>query len=310
MNAARLSRWAAVVLAVTIVSGLSSRSFAGLRTGPYGDLVGADFAYVVQPRDTLNRLSSRYGVPVSVLASSNHLKPGQVLRPGQIVQIDDRHVVPQRLDTGILINIPQRLLFVFDDGVLIGAYPVALGRPSWPTPVGDFQIVGKVKNPPWIVPASIQRVMKDRGEHVITRIGPGPHNPLGKYAIFLSAPGYLIHGTDRPSSIYHFVSHGCIRLGAADIEALFHQVFVGEEVKIIYQPLSVTSLPDGRIFLESDPDIYDQAPGAETAARAAAASAKLAQAVNWAKARQVVSRQQAIALEVGQRQIDLASAAN
>jgi L,D-transpeptidase ErfK/SrfK len=102
--------------------------------------------------------------------------------------------------------------------------------------------------------------MSRRGENVLTRVPPGPHNPLGRYAIFLDTPGYLIHGTDRPDSIYHFRSHGCIRLSSADIASLFNQVSTDEPVKIIYQPVCLACLPDGQVFLEVDPDVYHRVP--------------------------------------------------
>jgi L,D-transpeptidase ErfK/SrfK len=82
------------------------------------------------------------------------------------------------------------------------------------------------------VPVSIQQEMWRRAaEEAVTWVPPGPRNPLGRYAILLNAGGGLIHGTDRPSSIYRSASHACIRLSAADIASLFNQVSLGEEVK-------------------------------------------------------------------------------
>ena len=44
------------------------------------------------------------------------------------------------------------------------------------------------------------------------RVGPGPDNPLGDYALHLGWPRILLHGTDRPDGIGRNVSHGCIHL--------------------------------------------------------------------------------------------------
>lgn len=49
----------------------------------------------------------------------------------------------------------------------------------------------------------------------------GPDNPLGKYAIRLSASGYLIHGTNKPVGVGMQVTHGCVRMYPEDIEELF-----------------------------------------------------------------------------------------
>src|SRR3954470_13957121 len=55
---------------------------------------------------------------------------------------------------------------------------------------------------------------------------------LGKYRLELG-DGYGIHGTDEPDKLGHSVSHGCVRLGDADIAKLYQIARVGDEV-IIY----------------------------------------------------------------------------
>ena len=70
----------------------------------------------------------------------------------------------------------------------------------------------------WIVPESIQEEMRREGKDVLTRVPPGPDNPLGRHWIGLSIGGIGIHGTIAPSSVYHFRSHGCIRLHPDDVE--------------------------------------------------------------------------------------------
>ena len=65
---------------------------------------------------------------------------------------------------------------------------------------------------------------------------PGPDNPLGQHAMRLGLPGYLIHGTNKPSGVGMRVTHGCIRMFPEDIEALYKTVPVGTAVKIVNQP--------------------------------------------------------------------------
>jgi L,D-transpeptidase ErfK/SrfK len=134
--------------------------------------------------------------------------------------------------------------------------------------------------PAWIVPVSIPRAMLRHGENVVVWVAPGPHNPLGHYAISLGAPGYLIHGTDRPRGIYHFSSHGCIRLGSVGIASPFSQVSTDEPVKIIYQPICLVCLPDGRIFLEVGSDAYHRVPDPFSIFKATAQTVQVANAID------------------------------
>lgn len=55
---------------------------------------------------------------------------------------------------------------------------------------------------------------------------------LGRFRVNLG-DGYAIHGTDQPEKLGQSVSHGCVRLGDADIEHLYQIANVGDEV-IIY----------------------------------------------------------------------------
>jgi L,D-transpeptidase ErfK/SrfK len=72
----------------------------------------------------------------------------------------------------------------------------------------------------------------------------------------LSFPSYGIHGTNAPLSIYDFQSRGCIQMHPEDAGALFRQVKVGQPGEIIYEPVLLAQLPDGRIFLEAHRDPY------------------------------------------------------
>jgi L,D-transpeptidase ErfK/SrfK len=149
-------------------------------------VVGLHEAYVVQKADTLRSLSSRHGIPADVLARDNGLDPSARLRARQVLRIDDRHIVPAGLDDGILVNIPQLMVFFFRHGAFVAAYPAALGKPDWPTPEGPFEVLELRRHPVWRVPRSIQREMAMQGKVVKTVVAPGPHNPLGDYFIALS----------------------------------------------------------------------------------------------------------------------------
>jgi len=67
----------------------------------------------------------------------------------------------------------------------------------------------------------------------------GPDNPLGEYAMRLGLPGYLIHGTNRPSGVGMRVTHGCIRMFPEDIDYLFGNVGLNTGVRIINEPVKI-----------------------------------------------------------------------
>lgn len=136
-----------------------------------------------------------------------------------------------------VINLAQREIFLFDNGTLVGIYPVAVGKPSSPTPVGKYRISSKREKPTWYVPESIQEEMADNGDDPVESIPPGPNNPLGDYILKLSGGTIGIHGTNKPSSISKFVSHGCIRMKNEDVAQVFQFLNERDPVQIVDQPL-------------------------------------------------------------------------
>lgn len=262
-------------------------------------LAGAESAYTVRAGDTLLAIGARYGVQAAVLTRDNGLGPNSRLQPGQVLHIDNRHIVPKQLEDGILINLPQRMLFLLQGGSPIVYYPVGLGRPSWPTPTGEFTILVKEENPVWDVPISIQEEMRHEGKVVKTKVPPGPDNPLGRYWLGLSIPGIGIHGTIAPTSVYQFRSHGCIRLHPNDIAALFPLISDEQDGEIVYAPVLLARLDDGRIFLEVHRDIYRKGGDPLKKVQNLAADARIDGQIDWQRVQQVVQRKEGVAREVG-----------
>ena len=222
------------------------------------------------------------------------------LHAGDTIHIDNRHIVPIEGTDLIEVNLPQRMLFHFEDGRLSGAYPVAIGQPGkqWQTPTGAFTVIQMRENPTWRVPASIQREEEEQGRDVIDEIDPGPDNPLGKYWIGLSFPVIGIHGTNHPISVYSYRTHGCVRLHPDDIEALFNDVDLNDRGVIVYYPLMLAKLDDGRIFVESEKDIYRKGTGGIDAVRALAQADGIDNLIDWNRAGEVVNDQDGIARDV------------
>lgn len=221
-------------------------------------LVGSESAYTVQQGDSLTSVGARFGVNIRVLADENGIAPSSLLRPGQTLRVDNRHIVPELADTVdalITVNLPQKMLFFSIGDRLIRAVPIAAGKPSWRTPLGDFTVAVKETDPTWDVPVSIQEEMRRAGKPVLTRVLPSPENPLGKYWLGLSLPGIGIHGTNAPASIYSAATHGCIRVHPNDIELLFQEIEVGTRGRIVYEPVLIVR-EGNSVFLEVHPDIY------------------------------------------------------
>jgi len=95
---------------------------------------------------------------------------------------------------------------------------------------GTSYVDGKFLNPAWSPPAMIKRE-KPSIPDVIA--GGSPQNPMGVAALTLHGGEYAIHGTNQPSSIGGYVSHGCIRMYNADITDLYARVSYFTPVVVI-----------------------------------------------------------------------------
>lgn len=264
-------------------------------------VVGERFEYVIRHGDFLIGLAARFGEPAMAIAQDNGINYNGLIHPGQRLVIDNRHIVPGTLRNGILINLPQRMLFFFRDGNLAGAYPVGLGKPTWPTPTGRFHVADLRENPSWTVPISIQEEMRREGKVVLAKLPPGPDNPLGRYWIGLSLSGYGIHGTSAPASVYHFQSHGCIRLQPENIEKLFPEIKIGTAGQIIYAPVLLAMLDDGRIYLEVNRDVYNKGANTLQMLKELAEANHLTSRIDWQKTAQVFEQQAGLAKQVNLR---------
>ena len=140
---------------------------------------------------------------------------------------------------------------------MVITHPVSVGRMDWETPLGKTKIVAKKKDPDWRPPQSLKDEAIAEGEEPLPDIVmAGPDNPLGRYAIRLGIPGYLIHSTNKPYGVGMRVTHGCLRMYPEDIESLFDQVAVGTQVQLINQPIKLGWLA-GSLFLELHPPLEE-----------------------------------------------------
>ena len=263
---------------------------------PADALTGAVATHVVQRGDTLQALAARAGIDVATVVAENGLTNGHVLVPGQQLILDNRHIVPaNRAAAPIVVNLPQRMLF-FSDQTVVGL-PVAVGRRTWPTPLGEFQVATRETDPTWDVPASIRAEARRLGRTLPASVPPGPANPLGRFWIGLTGGAVGIHGTNAPSSIYGAVTHGCMRLHPDDIAWLFPRVKVGMTVRTVYEPVLLADI-GGQVFLEVHPDVYRRERTSLAAVQALAAIRGLTGRIDWAAAARVVALRHGVARDV------------
>jgi L,D-transpeptidase ErfK/SrfK len=267
-------------------------------------IVGGDFTYAIRSGDSLALLSSRFGTSAREIVRKNNIDAKKRLRKGQELTLNTRKIVPMKLDNGVVINIPDRTLYLFRSGKLDLYFPVGLGKApvkgssDWSTPTGKFVVLRKEKNPAWVVPESIQKEMEEQGKPVKTLVPPGPDNPLGSYAVKISVPGILIHGTIAPTSVYSYRSHGCIRVMPEHIEQFFEKVEINTPGELIYKPVKAAVSDQGRIFLEVHRDIYGKIKNLRSEALQVIGQLGVADNVNWEKVNTVLKEKSGIAEDI------------
>jgi hypothetical protein len=89
-----------------------------------------------------------------------------------------------------------------------------------------------------------------------------------------------------------------MRLRPGDIEALFNDTDLNDRVDIIYMPLLLAQLDDGRIFLESVKDIYHKGTGGIAAVRGLAQANGIESQIDWTRAEEAVNDAEGIARDV------------
>ena len=105
----------------------------------------------------------------------------------------------------VVIFPARRVLELYEGTQRIRSYPIAVGKPSTPTPPGYYTIATKTMYPGGV---------------------------FGSRWLGLSIPHYGIHGTNNPLSIGQAVSKGCIRMHNHDVEDLYQIVEIGTPVTI------------------------------------------------------------------------------
>lgn len=130
----------------------------------------------------------------------------------------------------VLVDTTSRALhFWSEDESIYKLYPTSVPMTEDLTRRGRTSIVKKVVGPSWRPTAS----MLKRNPEWPHYIPPGPENPLGTHAMYLSWRYYRIHGTHDTRKIGRRSSNGCIGLYNRHIAELFDLCKVGTQVLLI-----------------------------------------------------------------------------
>jgi len=130
----------------------------------------------------------------------------------------------------VLVDTTSRALhFWSEDKTIYKLYPTSVPVTEELTRRGRTRVVQKVIGPSWRPTPS----MLKRNPEWPHFIGPGPDNPLGTHALYLSWTYYRIHGTHDTRKIGRRSSNGCIGLYNQHISELFGLTKVGTQVLLI-----------------------------------------------------------------------------
>jgi len=216
------------------------------------DVIGRMLSVRLVKGDTLPDIARHFGLGLDGVSAANPGVDVWVPEAGQRVYLPLHFILPDAPRKGIVINLATMRLFQYKgngETSAVVTYPVGVGTEDRPSPIGQMRIERKVSRPTWYVPTSIAKAHLKKGDILPATVPPGPDNPLGECALYLSAQGYLIHGTNKPASIGLQATNGCFRLYPEDIKKLYEITPVKTSVNIVRQPY-LLGQSKGVVYLE------------------------------------------------------------
>jgi L,D-transpeptidase ErfK/SrfK len=217
------------------------------------DVIGRLAVIRLKKEDTLPDIARHFSLGINTVSAANPGIDTWVPEAGEHVLLPLSFILPDTRRKDIVINLAAMRLFHYKkkgELLAVSTYPVGIGTAERPTPMGRMYIKRKKFRPTWYVPASIAEDYRKKGDPLPPKVPPGPLNPLGEHALYLSKSEYLVHGTNKPASIGLRATNGCIRLYPEDIRKLFENTPVKTPVNIVNQPYLVGQR-DGIIYLEA-----------------------------------------------------------
>lgn len=130
-----------------------------------------------------------------------------------LITVPFQSVTPTAFSKLIVADVNSKRMFMYQNGQLINTFLVSAGKPSTPTPIGEFHIWAKMTNQ--------------------TMTGPGYVQPNVPYINYFDHSGDAIHGVYwRPASVFGSVntSHGCVGVPVATAEYIYNWAPIGTTV--------------------------------------------------------------------------------
>ncbi|MDF2867019.1 MAG: hypothetical protein K0S11_489 [Gammaproteobacteria bacterium] len=247
-----------ITTAITLTAAQISYGLKFQLPAPGCDIVGHLSSVEIQPSDNLGLIGRKRDIGYFEMREANpHLDEG-LMEIGSNILIPAQFILPAAPRKGIVVNLAEMRMYYYpENGKEVYTYPVGIGRVAWQTPEGTGKITAKVKDPTWYAPKSIREDRAKDGVIIPAIVKPGPDNPLGRYKMSLSFPGYLIHSTNLPEGVGMRSSSGCIRMLPADAEQLFNMVNIGTTVTIVNQPYKA-GWSGHHLYLEAHSPLEEQ----------------------------------------------------
>jgi L,D-transpeptidase-like protein len=201
----KIAHWAVLMRPAVVHAkpGLASRVITKL---PTGTTDGTQNDVLVLSRTDISPRQSWYRVRLPILPNNT------------IGYVQTRDLSPLfAVNTHLYINRSALTATLKRNGKVVFKTRVGVGKSYWPTPRGEFYVRDK-----------------------LTKFGSPFYGPVAfgisaRSAVLTDWPGggYVgIHGTNQPSLIPGYISHGCIRMRNAAILALARLMKVGSPVSI------------------------------------------------------------------------------
>lgn len=266
------------------------------------DVIGRMAIIRLQKGDTLPDIARHFGLGINAVSAANPEVDVWVPMAGERIILPLSFILPDAPRKDIVINLAAMRLFQFKgEGASLTAltYPVGVGTEERPSPTGQMHVERKAVRPTWHVPASIAEDHRKKGDPLPDKVLPGPNNPLGEYALYLSKPSYLIHGTNKPASIGLRATNGCIRLYPEDVEKLFVNTPVKTPVSIVNQPYLI-GLRNGVVYMEvhASPEALDTDEFDKAYAKLKNIEKKSGHRLDWSKVKTVLAEARGIPVPI------------
>jgi L,D-transpeptidase ErfK/SrfK len=222
---------------------------------PSSDIVGEVQRTVVGKEDTLPDIARRFDVGYEEILMANPGVDPWLPGVGREVVVPTQFILPAAPHEGVVVNVAAMRIFYYPphkkgEPQLVYTHPIGIGRVGWKTPEGTTKIVGRQKDPVWVVPKSVRKEHAEDGDILPATVPAGPDNPLGQYEFRLGWPSYLIHGTNKPYGVGMRSSHGCMRLYPEDIAVFYDLIPIGTKVTVVNQPY-LFGWREGNLYLQA-----------------------------------------------------------